>query len=430
MPLLRRGARLHDGDADADAGAAAVRAGRAPRRRLKASAGCSPRASSTATARRAGRSARWCATRRRRVPLETRRLPAVGRRQSHGPRLLPAAPHARALRGAAEGGQVLSDADYAALLGDLEMLARSGAVGYQDALPLAARQANSPNLRAAHRAFDVRRQHAAGSWSAPANAAKYAAWLRRHYGPRAHFLGWLPRKNESPELLRLRGTRGDAGRRSRGRTRRSRARRGGSRSAGLPTASAIPPESRRIVLVTAARTSGKDAPALFDALLAVAKADAEPERARRRVPRARLVPRSRAAAPRARPRPRTGHPRGRRHEGPLVGAVALRPRGRSRSAGSRRTFDALAARVPREQQAFIATFADGHLRRRGPRAVRRAVREARGGPGRGRAQVPAVAREDRRVPRAARGRRSPRSTRSWRRRSDARARATSRRRPC
>ena len=101
--------------------------------------------------------------------------------------------------------RVLAGADYAALLGDLAMLARSGRVGYQDALPLAARQANSPDPRAARRAFDLA-DDVPPALVAPANAAKYAAWMRRHFGPRAHFLGWLPRKGESPDLLRLRET--------------------------------------------------------------------------------------------------------------------------------------------------------------------------------------------------------------------------------
>ena len=290
------------------------------------------------------------------VPLDTRACPqwVVANRTGLGyylPRLTPALYAALP-----KADKVLSDADYAALLGDVEMLARSGLVGYQDALPLAARQANSPNLRTAHRAFDVP-DSMPPELVAPANAAKYAAWLRRHYGPRAHFLGWVPRKNESPELLRLRGTavtlvaiEGQDAALAR------EARRLAQR--WLADRSALPAEARRIVLVTAAITSGKDAPALFDRLLAAAKAT-QNQNERDDVFRALGSFRDPALLRRALDLVlEPGIPAG---DGMKVLSSALgRSPTRPVALGWLATnVDALAARVPREQQAFIATFADG-----------------------------------------------------------------------
>jgi alanyl aminopeptidase len=170
------------------------------------------------------------------------------------PRLTPAL---YASLGKAE--RVLANADYELLLGDMQMLAQSGAVGYQEVLPLAARQANNPDARAARRAFDL-----AGGipqpMIRPANDARFAAWIRRNYGARARSLGWLSTKGESPDVLRLRGQDAALARAAQRLAQR-----------WLTHRKAVPPDTRRIVLVTAARTSGKDAPRLFDALLAIAK---------------------------------------------------------------------------------------------------------------------------------------------------------------
>jgi alanyl aminopeptidase len=204
-----------------------------------------------------------------RVALPTNACPqwVVANRTGVGyylPRLTPAL---YAALGKAE--RVLADADYEPLLGDLEMLARSGAIGYQEVLPLAARQANNPDARAARRAFDI-----VGGVPRPmiavANDAKFGAWIRRNYGGRARSLGWLPSKGETPDVLRLRETAlplvaergGDAA-----------LARAAQRLAQrwLIHRKAVPPDTRRIVLMTAARTAGQEAPRLFDALLVIAK---------------------------------------------------------------------------------------------------------------------------------------------------------------
>jgi alanyl aminopeptidase len=165
--------------------------------------------------------------------------------------------------------RVLANADYELLLGDMQMLAQNGAIGYQEVLPLAARQANNPDPRAARRAFDL----AGGIPQAmilPANEAKLAAWIRKSYGARARSLGWLSSKGDSPDVLRLRETalplvavRGHDAALARAAQRLA--------QRWLTHRKAVPPESRRTVLETAVRTSGKDAPVLFDALVKIAK---------------------------------------------------------------------------------------------------------------------------------------------------------------
>ena len=160
--------------------------------------------------------------------------------------------------------RVLAPADFDPILGDLQLLATSGMVPYRDVLPLAARQSASTDVRVARRAYDL----AGGVPEAmidPQNIAKYAAWIRHHFGDRARALGWLPRPGETPEALRLRETavplvadRGADAALSR------KAQQLAQR--WLVHRSAIAPESRRIVLVAAARGAGKDAPRLFDAL--------------------------------------------------------------------------------------------------------------------------------------------------------------------
>ncbi len=291
-----------------------------------------------------------------RVPLDTRTCPqwVVANRTGLGyylPRLTPALYSALP-----RADKVLSDADFASVLGDVDLLARSGFVGYQDALPLAARQANNPSPRAARRAFDLA-DNMPPELVAPPNTQKYAAWLRRQYGARAHFIGWVPRKNESPEQLRLReiavpllADRGQDAALAR------EARRLAQR--WLADRNALPTQVRRVVLETAARTSGKDAPVLFDRLLAVATVTKDQNerddlygalgsfRDPALVRRALDLTLDPAREPRAITKivaPALRHPASR--------PVAL--------AWLQANYDALSARMPREQQAFIVTWAAG-----------------------------------------------------------------------
>ncbi len=175
----------------------------------------------------------------------------------------------------AKADRILVGADYDPLLGDLGVLARGGAVRYDVALRVAAREAGSPDLRVARRAYAL-----AGAVPAalvdPANKARYAAFIRRDFGDRARKLGWLPQKGDGADVLRLRldavalvAIRGED---------TALARKGQQLAQRwLVHRSAIPPEARRVVLVGAARTSsGKDAAALFNALQDIALSTKDP----------------------------------------------------------------------------------------------------------------------------------------------------------
>jgi alanyl aminopeptidase len=168
-----------------------------------------------------------------------------------------------------QADRVLAPADYAGLLGDLAMLAGNGALGFENVLPIAARQAVNTDALAARRAYELAGSVPTAMVDA-ANGPRYAAWLRNHFGDRARALGWLARKGESPDVLRLRDTAvalvADRGQDTAlARKAQQLAQR------WLTHRSAIPRESLKLVLVGAARSGGKDAPRLFDALLLLVK---------------------------------------------------------------------------------------------------------------------------------------------------------------
>jgi alanyl aminopeptidase len=166
--------------------------------------------------------------------------------------------------------RVLAGADYDPLLGDLSVLAHGGAVRYDVALRVAARQAKSADTRVARRAYELAGT-VPGALIDPANKARYAAFIRRDFGDRARTLGWLPRKGDPADVLRLRAEavaivaiQGED---------TALARKGQQLAQRwLVHRSAIPPQARRLVLVAAARTSDKDAAKLFDALYEIAAA--------------------------------------------------------------------------------------------------------------------------------------------------------------
>jgi alanyl aminopeptidase len=170
--------------------------------------------------------------------------------------------------------RVLTPSDFDALLGDLAMLAAAGAVGYDAGLAIAARQAGSADVAVARRATDLAAS-IPDPLIDPANRARYAAFVRHHFGDRARALGWLPQPNEALEVARLRETlppfvavRGDDAALAR------KAQQLAQR--WLTHRSAIPPSARRTVLLVAARTSDKDAAKLFDALYAIATRSTDP----------------------------------------------------------------------------------------------------------------------------------------------------------
>jgi alanyl aminopeptidase len=164
--------------------------------------------------------------------------------------------------------RVLTGADYDPLLGDLAILARAGAVRYDVALRVAARQAKSADTRASRRAYALAYSVPAALVD-PANKSRYAAFIRRDFGDRARSLGWLPQKGETADVMRLRieatrlvAFRGEDAALAR------KAQQLAQR--WIVHRSAIPPEARRLVLVLAARTSDKDGARLFDALYEIA----------------------------------------------------------------------------------------------------------------------------------------------------------------
>ena len=289
------------------------------------------------------------------VPLPTNACPqwVVANRTGLGyylPRLTPAL---YASLGKAE--RVLANADYELLLGDMQMLAQSGAVGYQEVLPLAARQANNPDARAARRAFDL----AAGipqPMIRPANDARFAAWIRRNYGARARSLGWLSAKGESPDVLRLReaalplvAERGQDAALARAAQRLA--------QRWLTHRKAVPPDARRIVLVTAARTSGKDAPRLFDALMAIARSGSDQNERDDVLAALGAFP---DPALLARALSLMADPQINARDGAVVLREALQhPATRSAALVWSATHVDVLARAPREQQGYFPTWGEG-----------------------------------------------------------------------
>ena len=289
-----------------------------------------------------------------RIPLDTPACPqwVLANRSGLGyylPRLSP-----QLYAALPRAAKVLGDADYDPLLADIDVLARSGVVGYQDALPLAARQAGNRDGRVARRAYEIA-EGMPRELVAPANAGRYAAWLRTQFGPRAHHVGWLPRKSDLPDVARLREVAlplvADVGEDpALAREARRLARR------WLADRSAVPPEVRRIVLATAARTAGTDGPALFDGLVAVAKTTKDGNErddvlnALGQFRDARLRQRALALALDPALHPREGLQ--------IVRAALAYPAARVDAlAWLGAHFGEVDARLPREQQSILATWA-------------------------------------------------------------------------
>ena len=154
--------------------------------------------------------------------------------------------------------RVLTGADYEPLLGDLAILARGGAVRYDVALRVAARQAKSPDSRVARRAY-VLAGAVPGALVDPANKAQYAAFIRRDFGDRARTLGWLPQEGRNGGRAAA-APRSGEGRRDSRRGHGARAQGATARAAlGRRIAARFRPKRGAPVLVAAARTSDKDA---------------------------------------------------------------------------------------------------------------------------------------------------------------------------
>ncbi|MFO1395633.1 MAG: M1 family aminopeptidase [Burkholderiales bacterium] len=162
-----------------------------------------------------------------------------------------------------------SPGEYGSLLADLEMLAATGAVRFGDVLPIAAAQGMNPNAQVASRALSL-----AGAvpdaMVAGADRARYAAYVRRAFGDRARMLGWVPARNESPEVMRLReqmvpfvADRGGDAALARKATQLARR--------WTEHRAAVPASAREFVLVAAARNGGPDAKPLFDSLVQIAR---------------------------------------------------------------------------------------------------------------------------------------------------------------
>jgi len=170
--------------------------------------------------------------------------------------------------------RVLTGNDYEPLLADADLLARSGTLDYPLVLGIAARESGAPDARVARRAYGIAAAVPLGVFDSDGET-RYAAWVRRHFGDRARTLGWLPRQGETPDVQRLReeavplvavrGQDAALARKARQHVQR-----------WLDHRSAIPAQSRRMLLVAAAATAGYDAPKLFDALVAAARGSKDP----------------------------------------------------------------------------------------------------------------------------------------------------------
>ena len=185
------------------------------------------------------------------------------------------------------------------------------------------------------------------------------------------------------------------------RTRRSRARRSSSRSAGSSTAARSRRSRGASILVTAARTSDKDAAKLFDALLRRRERQQRRERARGRVRGARRVPRPGAPGAGAAARwiasgarePRTPGPVRRRSR-----TTSTRPR---RSPGSRPKSTPSTPACRPSSSELLAALGERRVHGARARAVRRVVRGARRQASTRGPRVSRSAREDRPVSRVA-----------------------------
>jgi alanyl aminopeptidase len=90
----------------------------------------------------------------------------------------------------------------AALLSDLDLLARTGALDYDLLLAFSAVQAEGPP-EAALAALEAI-HGMPGALVESQDKARLAAWVLKHWGPRARALGWLARDNDSDVTQRLR----------------------------------------------------------------------------------------------------------------------------------------------------------------------------------------------------------------------------------
>jgi alanyl aminopeptidase len=251
--------------------------------------------------------------------------------------------------------RVLAASDYDSMLGDLDLLARGGAVGYQVTLPTVARLAASPDARVAIRAYAIVDKVPAGLIDS-ANAPRYAAWIRHHFGDRARALGLLPRKGEPPEVVRLRkvavpavAVRGQD---------TALARKAQQLAARwLTHRSAIPPESRGMVLAVAARTSETDSAKLFDALLVIASGSTDANE-REDVAKALAAFREPALLARALPLTLAGGAKARFSMSLLESALEDDVNRAPTLAWIATNIEPLSANLPSEQQGFLATFAN------------------------------------------------------------------------
>ena len=242
-----------------DAGAAALRAGRRCGRR-RASAGCFPPASSSATRRRGQQVCTLVRDATQKVPLPTAACPqwVVANRTGLGyylPRLTPAL-----YASLPKAERVLAGADYAVAA----RRHRDAGAQRRGRLPgrAAARRAAGEQSRPARGAPRVRsrRRRAAGAGrrrpttrSSPRGSAATSA-------PARGALGWLSRKGDVARRAAPARNGAAAGRRARPR-RRARAGGAAARAAlAHRTARRVPPEPAASCCVTAARTAGKDAP--------------------------------------------------------------------------------------------------------------------------------------------------------------------------
>jgi alanyl aminopeptidase len=158
--------------------------------------------------------------------------------------------------------------DWYALLSDSDILARSAAVPLPDALSLAALAATQRDPRVLSAAVGIA-EGVPRALTTGTDGVRFAEWVRARFGPRARALGWQPHPDEDADTRRLRRVvvpfvadrGGDA----------ALAREARQRAARWPQdPRAVSPDIRGVLLVTAARTAGRDGPALYAHMLATA----------------------------------------------------------------------------------------------------------------------------------------------------------------
>jgi len=212
---------------------------------------------------------------RQAVRLDVAACPAwvVANRTSVGYFLPRLDPKLRASLAAAKG--VLGSGDVLTLLSDTNVLAGAGALPLSDALHLSVQYANDPNPRVVRAALEIARA-VPRELTVAAGEDAWAAWIRAAFGPAARRVGWKPQPDEDSDVAQLRhellpfvadfGQDRDLAREAVALARST-----------LAAPELLPRDTRRTILVTAARVAGDEGPALYDDYVRAARSARDDE---------------------------------------------------------------------------------------------------------------------------------------------------------